>query len=365
MARAAEEQQGKMSRSFILGLISMVALFAAAFWIYPRIFADPNAATTPVDQPTPPKGQPGDLSSANRPKVKLESRRLIQDKTTDAGVAGDGGTAIVTDAGPTVPFIAEASVLSVRGFVQKGRNGRDWQKLTAGERLSLEDTVRTGRTGEARLAVGEGVEVTVSPRSTFSVQEIQEGASNVRLDVGRVSATVDATKKRALRVGAKGTNAVAETSGGTFGMVSDGFGQIAVATTKGQVKLVANGKSELVEEGAQSVVFKNATPSAPQPVSKSLLLKVADPVRRTTNESVQVIEGKASVGSVVRVGEKVAAINTRGKFRVPVKLKEGSNSIVVAITDPLGRTKKRTLPPIQLDREKPTIDAKVKWGEDG
>ncbi len=366
-----------MNRSLLLAAAVSVGVLLAALWLYPRLFGDgtthsPDAGVT---RPVTPARTPDAGPSSPGVDAGTATNDAGARPGADAGAAAPGGA----DAGPADPSGRRpdagphtkapvsvpdqgAKVIAVSGFAETRRGQGRWTKLKKGQVLDARDSVRTGRNGEARLQVGDGVEVRVSPRSEFSIREITEGLSRVRLEVGHVSASIDEKGNRVLRVEAAGSDAVAESSGGSFGMVSDGLGQVAVATTKGQVKLKAKGQTQIVGEGEQSVVMKNAAPSAPTPVPKSLLLKVADPVRRKTNATVTYVEGHTSPGSVVRVDGKITTVTKAGKFRVPVRLKDGENRINVAVTDSLGRTKQERMPSIVVDREKPTIDAEVKWG---
>src|SRR6185369_16199087 len=103
------------------------------------------------------------------------------------------------------------------------------------------------------------------------------------------------------RLEAKGSDAIVETRGGRFSMLSDGHGQVAVATETGQVRLQAKGKEVSVGAGTQSIVQPGSAPKAPSPIPKSLLLKVAAPGRPVQREPEHDVEGTATPGSVVRV----------------------------------------------------------------
>lgn len=95
---------------------------------------------------------------------------------------------------------------------------------------------------------------------------------------------------------------------------------------------------------------------------KSLFLKVADIPKRRTNETTTTVEGTTEPGSVVRVGGRLAQVDERGRFRVKVPLEDGKNRIVVSVLDATGRQKSYLLPEIEVDRERPTIDADMRWG---
>jgi hypothetical protein len=330
-----------MRRSALFALLIALLILLGGWFAYGELFkkADPKEPvltqpTLKVDAGPPPAAAP----------------------VIDAGTGA-------ADAGPEAPL--RALVISVRGLVQtRSADDPNWAEANEGQELSADDSVRTGRNAEAKLRVGNGVEVRLSPRSEFSIRELTEGVSRVRLEQGRVSASVDDNGDRVLRVEARGSDAVAETRGGRFGMVTDGKGQVAVATETGSVKLTSAGASVKVEAGTQSTVVQNQAPSAPTAVPKSLFLKVAPPPKTTTNQRRHVVSGTTAPGALVRAGDKVAVADARGKFRVPVTLQDGANRIVVDVTDPSGRETQQRLPKVVVDRKKPGIDAEMKWGDE-
>lgn len=330
-----------MRRSALFALLLALLILLGGWFAYGELFKK----AAPVE---PVLTQPTQVVDAGPPPVAA---------VADAGAED-------ADAGP--PPVLTAQVISIRGLVQiRSPDEQEWKDTAAGQQLSADDSVRTGRNAEAKLRVGDGVEVRLSPRSEFSIRELTEGVSRVRLEQGRVSASVDENGDRVLRVEARGSDAVAETKGGRFGMVTDGKGQVAVATETGSVKLTSGGESVKVEAGKQSTVTQNEAPTAPKTVPKSLFLKVAPPPKRTTNRRRHVVSGKTAPGALVRTGDKVAVADSNGKFRVPVTLHDGANRIVVDVTDPSGRETRQRLPKVVVDRKKPGIDAKMKWGEGG
>jgi hypothetical protein len=340
-----------MKNALALSIVLLLLVVGSATLLYQRVFADPTTvATVPVQDPV-----------------------TTTTPTTPNGAAiGDGGvpstnaTGSAVDAGVARPPAAgsvRASVTSASGFVEvKDSTTGQWRKLALGDSLADDDSVRTGRNGEARLRLSDGIEVRLSPRSEFTIRELTQGASRVRLEVGHVSAAVDASRNQVLRVEANGSDAVAETKGGEFGMVTDGAGQVAVATTTGAVNLTARGKTVEVVAGKTSTVTKGAEPATPRAMPASLLLKVADPVRRTTNASTTVIEGTTTPGALVQAQDKMVVADKAGRFKVPVRLEDGPNKIGVTVVDALGRQRDVALPEIVVDRKKPEIDAQMTWG---
>lgn len=273
------------------------------------------------------------------------------------------------DAGPKVaaPAVEQrATVVSARGRVEvKGKSG-DWTPVDVGRVLSSEESLRTGRNGEANLAFGDGIEVRISPRSEFAVRELEADLSRIRLEEGHVAASVDPTKNRALQVEATGSDALAESRGGSFGVVSDGRGQLTVATQTGSVKLSSQGKTVEVGAGTTSTVTAGGDgPTAPREIPKSLFLKLQDSSAKRTNRTVTTVEGQTTPGAVVRVDGQLAQVDTKGRFRVKVKLKDGANRVSVNVLDAMGREQSTTTEEIVVDRVKPKIETNMRWGGGG
>jgi hypothetical protein len=283
---------------------------------------------------------------------------------TDAGPivtsTGSGGTAGDTvDAGPAV--LDHAEIVAARGAIQvRGADGK-WVDAAPGQRLNTDDAVRAGRNAEATLRMGNGVEVRLSPRSEFTIRELSESVSKIRLEEGHVTASVDEKGNRVLKVGARGTDAEAESTGGQFGVVTDGKGQLAVATTTGSVKLSAGGATVEVGAGETSSVAGGA-PSAPRPIPASLFLKVGELGNQKTNQTSVTVTGQTDPGTLVKAGDTVARVDDKGRFKVQVQLKDGENKLAVEVVDATGRSKVQSVGSVVVDREKPKIEAETTWG---
>lgn len=292
---------------------------------------------------------------------------------------GDGVTVVVGPEPPTpppsptptsgpgpveptsTPPAPTATVASARGRVQVRRGDGDWQELTPGTVLGANDAVRAGRNAEATLRLGDGVEVRLSPRSELNVRELTEAVSRVRLDEGHVTAVVG-SGGRTLRVQARGSDAEAESKGGTFGVVTDGRGTLAVAATTGSVRVSAAGAAVDVKAGEATTVDAGKAPAGPTAMPSSLFLKVGELAATQTNQTATTITGTTAPGALVRVGDQVATSDARGRFAMKVPLKDGRNDLAVEVIDATGRRQDRALPPVTVDRVKPPIDAAVQWG---
>jgi len=333
-----------VKRSVVVAVLIIAVVLGGALLLYPRLFEDP-ATTVAVPTASRDAGPP---------------RATAPTAAADAGVdetngTGDGGTAASS---PT-----RAQVVAVRGLVQTRGSDDKWRPVNQGDYLDVSESVRTGRNGEAKLAVGQGVEVRLSPRSEFSLKEIAEGVSRIRLEEGQVSASVDENGQQVLKIEAKGSDAVAEARGGTFGMVTDGLGQVAVATTTGVVKLSSKGSTVDVAAGTQSTVAKDSAPSAPVEIPKSLFLKVVGPPKQTTNSTTTTVRGTTSPGALVTVAGETTVADSKGRFRAKVRLKDGVNQLNIDVLDAQGNKKTEALPDVIVDRKAPEIDATMQWGQ--
>ncbi len=324
-----------MTRSVVLAVALMVVVVAVAWVVYGRTVGTDGAS--------------GKIT-------------VVLDAGGPAAAADAGGALAALDAGTVAPMDARAEITAVRGTVQARPAQGAWSDAAVGQRLASDDSVRAGRASEATLRLGDGVEVRLSPRSEFTVRELSAEVSKIRLDQGHVTASVDEGGKRVLRVQTKGSDAEAESAGGQFGVVTDGSGQLAVATSTGKVKLSAAGKTVEVSAGETSAVTGGA-PSAPRPIPASLFLKVGALGPQKTRELTTTVSGQAEPGSVVRVADQLARVDDKGRFHVKVPLKDGQNQLAVDVTDASGRSKTEALPAITVDRAKPEIDAQTTWGQ--
>lgn len=255
-------------------------------------------------------------------------------------------------------------VVSVAGRVEKRRGDAPWTPVKTGDDMRQDETIRTSDDGKATLDVGEIAMVEVSARSEFTVRELSETASRVRLEEGRLAANVHGRGESTFKVEARGSDAVAETKQGEFSMLTTGKGQVSVATKKGRVRLSAKNKTVEVTEGTQSVVLPEQQPQAPEPIPPSLFLKVAKPRTRVQREKETVIKGTTTPGAVVSINGVYAQADEEGQFEATVALSEGKNKITVEAKDASGHREKTALPEITLDTRPPNVKTDVKWGQD-
>jgi hypothetical protein len=315
-----------VTRAIVAAVVVVVALLAGSVVVYRRAFREPGALAAETAPPPPPP--------APAPTI--------------AGAASDTVT-------------TTARLVAARGAVQVRRGEGNWRDAVADEVLNADDSVRAGRGAEATIMMGDGVEVRLSPRSELSVRELGEAASRIRLEEGHVTANVDGGRRRILRVQARGSDAEAESRGGSFGVVTDGRGTLAVATGTGSVRLTSGGASVDVAAGQSSSVASGQAPATPQATPGSLFLKLGA-LATQTNQASTTVQGTTTPGAIVRVGETSATADGRGRFALKVPLKDGRNELAVEVVDAAGRAETEDLPAVVVDRRKPDIDAAVRWG---
>ena len=267
-------------------------------------------------------------------------------------------TAAPVELAPTVDALR---VLSVEGKVQRRGGDQQWGPVQVGEALRADEAIRTAPSGRAVLGLGEGGRVEIAPRSEFSVREISRTVARVRLEQGRLAAALPGDTA-SLRVETAGSDARAESTGGSFVVVSNGQGQLAVAATQGSVRLSVGAASVVVHEGQQSEAAAGVAPSAPHAIPKSLFLKVVRPGASVRREREALLQGQTAPGAVVSVNGLRVPSALDGSFRVQVPLKDGHNPLVVEAEDPFGKTQRVALPPVQVKRNVREVQARVKWG---
>ncbi len=261
------------------------------------------------------------------------------------------------------PTVDALKVLAVEGKVQRRGGDLQWSQVHVGQELRADESIRTAPSSRAVLGLGEGGRVEVAPRTEFSVRELSRKVARVRLDQGRMAAALPEGEVP-LRVETPGSKALAESSGGSFVVVSNGHGQLAVAATQGSVRLSVGAASVVVHEGQQSEAGTGGTPSAPHSIPNSLFLKVVRPGASVRREREALVRGETVPGALVSINGQRVASGPDGHFQVQVPLQDGRNKLVVEAEDAFGKTKRVALPPIQVKTKVRGVRARVKWGEE-
>ncbi len=252
-------------------------------------------------------------------------------------------------ASPTAPAVRadapeEAVVLSVTGPVQRAHANGAWAKLTAGERLKADESIRTGKGGSTDLRIGDRSRLMVTDSTQVTIRELTHAVHRFKLDRGRLAVDYKPDGERVLKIESEGSAAVAETTGARFSVLSSGS-TVAVATETGSVNLRAAGHVVAIGEGQQAVARGDEAPGAPVFVAAlpiKLLLKVAG---ADTQELCARVSGQADPGSEVLIDGVPAQVDEAGRFEVKVPRRPAEKKdVLVAMRDPLGREETRTVP---------------------
>lgn len=273
---------------FALILLAIVASVPLAWWLF---LSEPDVTLPPV-APTP-----------------------------------DAAVVLPVDAGRQV---AEISLGEITGTVQirTGESG-EWRDAKSGDVLRPSDGVRTSDGSYAVLVGGETWQVKMEPGTEVGIGELRESISRLLLSSGMARATVKGGGRHVFEVRAANSDAVARTDGGVFTIASNGLGTVAVGSESGEVTFAGGGRVVIVRAGQQSIIKPGQGPTEPVTVPTSLLLKVALPTRQTINTKNLTLKGTVEPGAQVEVQGRIVRVDEKGRFEVPVTLKEGKNPLLI------------------------------------
>lgn len=324
-----DREPGGMGRQVLVAGVAAAALIAAAYAAHRVIFAEAGPAPTPTALgSTPP------ASNDSNPQASVER-----------------------------PNHERAVVRTVTGPVEwKTRDGA-WQPLRVGDEVHEEDTIRTAAAAQVTVDLGANVSVEISEKTEIRIVEVTRSLSHVRLSDGRLLSVARGREGSSFRVEVQGSEAVAEASDAKFAVMSRKQGHVAVATTRGNVQLSAQGEAVSVGAGQQALVTPGAPPSKPMAIAPELFLELGPPPPRRTAAERITITGRTNPGAVLHIrGQRQVVTDAQGEFSEVVALQEGDNDIVVSVQDVMGRSASEALPRITVDvrvRTAPTTE--VTW----
>ncbi|HZH02342.1 MAG TPA: hypothetical protein VEY30_01080, partial [Myxococcaceae bacterium] len=203
-----------------------------------------------------------------------------------------------------------------------------------GDRLLAEDSVRTQDDGVMELAVNR-TRVRIRERSEFQIKTVTDQVLRARAR-GHIDGEVPAGQGK-LEVRAMEGDAVVGSEGGEFSMTADDKGVVAVAAKGGEVSLTSAGRTVNLKSGQVSRVRPGQGPDAPAAALRRVLLSVAWPARKETNQRRYPIAGKVEAGTRVLVQGRPVAVDPEGNFHVEVPLRDGKQNVAVVAVDVLGR----------------------------
>jgi hypothetical protein len=253
-----------------------------------------------------------------------------------------------------------ATVVSVRGEVERGKAGGAWSSVQVGQSVQADDLLRTGAHGATDLSIDGRSRVSLAESSEVSIRELTDSVHRFRLTRGQMTAEYEASGERVLKVENESGDAVAETKSARFSVLSTGSG-IAVATAAGGVDLSAQKRTVRIFAGQQAFAARGVVPMQPTPVPTAVLLKVGNALASESETLCAEIEGTASAGSEVKVDGQPIAVDSWGSFHQVVPRAPGKSGVRVDIRDPSGRAKTQFVPcsptPARID------DMAIRWKE--
>ena len=283
-----------MKRSIVLAIAALLVVFGGGFVAFTVLFADKPKA---VAEETPPP--------------------IVEPEESDAATLVNN----------------EIRASEIKGVVERLKEDGTWVPVAAGDKLAMTDEVRTGPEGQATFSIGADTSVDIAEATSMGFVEISDAVSKIRLSDGRVAASSEGRK---VRIEVKNSDAVAESSDGSFAVLTEGEGNVTVASQRGEVLLSAQGESVKIDEGTQSVVLPNSAPSKPTVIPSSLFLKVRRPKADALLQSAM-LEGSASPGAIINIGGERIPVGSDGAFKRKVKLGVGTRDIRVTVVDAAGR----------------------------
>ncbi len=252
------------------------------------------------------------------------------------------------EAASEVPLIPMAlSLTETQGKVEIGRRGKQWQAAEVGMVLAPKDRIRTDARSRAVLSKPGVFSVELDSASEFEVKSLTEGVSRFLLQEGMLSA--DVIKNPQKRFEVQAAESVASTSGGAFKLGVDRSGSVALGTSRGEVEVEAEGKVIKVPAGYLTRFSKGSPPQDPIKVPHNLFLKVRWPKKTELSNRKLLVSGKTDPGARVKVGGAIIRVDSKGRFRHVMALKEGANRLQVEAYDVSGNLTKSRSPGIVVD----------------
>ena len=261
-----------------------------------------------------------------------------------------------------------ARIGAVVGQVEiKKQGSKRWVPAKVTDVLQEGDEIRTGLFSDTTLNLRGSSSVIVSANTSFIVGEDVVGEDRIErslfeLGVGQITAAIPRGSEHEYKFHSRGSDAVASAKQGEFSLTTDGKGTVVVDTRAGDVKLKAKGKEIVVRKGKRSIVKPNQAPSRVLPIPSSVALHVKWPPTKI-DRTRTTISGRTTAGALVMVNGFQVRADQDGKWSLDVPLREGSNRLVVSVTDSAGNTSRRESPEIRVDTVPPglEVDAKDLW----
>lgn len=259
------------------------------------------------------------------------------------------------DAGPPPPLatapIPGVTLAKAEGRVEVRRQGKEsWEEVAVGAVLAQDDTIRTPPGATVALEGGGGT-VTLLPGTDVKLAELTSAHTRYLLGSGLLAGDAPAGGGRTLQVDVGGTDVAVKTQGGTFRLSSNGAGTVAVAAQGGDVRVAAKGREVVLKQGERSLVLPGAAPTDAAPLATRLLLKVAWPKPRETNQRVVTLTGRTEAGAIVFALGRPVKVAADGSFSEKLALPEGETQLRVAAVDVSGNDQSEDGPKVLVDTQ--------------
>lgn len=255
----------------------------------------------------------------------------------------------------------EAVVVFVAGSVESSDAGTGWQAVHVGQRLRVDESLRTALHARTDLQLSDRSKLTIAESSQVAIRELGEKVHRFRVRRGRISVDYKPSAQRVLIVENEGSDALAETSGARFTLLSTGTA-VAIATETGGVDVKARGEAVHVSEGRQAVVLQGRPPSASEPIPVQALLKAANTAPRPESDLCANVEGTAPPGAEVLIDGAPAPVSADGRFAARVASAKEKRAALVVMRDAAGREATRRIPCLGPPPPEPKIrDFAIRW----
>lgn len=244
-------------------------------------------------------------------------------------------------------------VLEVRGDVSIVGAAGQTSGLTKGARVLPGERVKTGAEGEAVMRGAGSATITVSERSSVTVDGVLDGVARISVEEGFVRSRVTEGEGAGIEMRGGKEGAKVLTRGGDVSVGVDAGGNLSVATLEGKASLEHGGTSRELGAGQTAIVAGGKVEIGS--VSTDLLLDVAWPEAGTTRKPQSEVVVALPPGSTAHVNGVPVEIGTDGKGKALVTLEEGQNVITLEARDVAGNRKQEKSGVIVLDTRPPEI----------
>ena len=258
---------------------------------------------------------------------------------------------------PSAPKALE--VVEVRGDVSVvGKDGE--VGLLKGARVLPGERVKTGAEGEAVMRGAGSSTITVSERSSVTVDGVLDGVARISVEQGYVRSRVKPGEGAGVEMRGGKEDAKVLTRGGDVSVGVDGGGNLAVATLEGTASLSHGGTTRELAKGQTAFVAGGKVELGEVPTS--LLLKVAWPDAGRTREAASKVSVTLPRGSSAYVNGAAVPVGPDGTGTASIQLEEGDNKIKLQARDVAGNELVEESGVIVLDTRPPEIKSGgTKW----